>query len=206
MLLSQFRLIIMIIYTFLSGSIFCRHQELSDDLKEIYADGKSTDFLLKIDGNDIPVHRMILKKRSPVFAAMFNHDTKENQTGEVSIVDIDGSAMELIVEYMYTGDFDNLTTENVLSVYAAAEKYDIKYVKELCSEFILRHLSMEWVCDVIKFAELYKIKKIALHAREYFKENVRKIMKTENWKTFVKENQDISIDLLETVVKAFVIE
>lgn len=172
----------------------------------MYIEETNTDCVLKFDEEDIPVHSMILAARSPVFAAMFNHDTKEKQTGEVAIVDVAASAMEDILQYMYTGDIDNPTTENVLPLYAAAEKYDITDVKKICSEFVLRNLSVEWVCDVIEFSELYRDEKIRLHVREYFAENVRQIIKTEKWKMFVKENHDISIELLQSVVTAFVPE
>lgn len=161
---------------------------------------------MKVDGKNIGAHRMILEARSSVFAAMFNHDTKENKTGEVSIIDVDKSTMETILIHMYTGDIDNPTTENVLHLYAAAEKYDIKDIKEICSEFIIRNLSVEWVCDVIKFAELYQEEEIGRSAREFFKENARKVLKTEKWKTFAKENHAISVELLGSVLEAMLPE
>lgn len=172
-------------------------------MKEIYEKGKRTDCSFKVDEDNIPAHRIILETRSPVFAAMFNHDTKENETGEIAIDDIDKDTIKDILEYIYSGDMKELKMEKALSAYAAAEKYDINNVKELCSEFIVRNLSVECVCDVIKFGELYQNEKIGLRAREYFKENVRKIIKTDKWTTFAKENHDISIELFGCVVTAF---
>lgn len=149
---------------------------------------------------------MILEARSPVFAAMFAHDTKENQTGEICINDLENSTIDYILKYMYSGDIERLSTENVLSVYGAAEKYDIQDIKDMCSEYIHRKLSVDWVCDVIKFAEFYQNEEISRRAREYFRENARKILKTEKWKTFAKENHDISVELLGSVVVALLPE
>lgn len=157
---------------------------------------------MKVDGKSIAAHRMILEARSSVFAAMFNQGTTENKTGEVSIIDVDLNTMYYILMYMYTGDIGNPTTENVLSLYTAAEKYDIKDIKDICSDFIISNLSVDWVCDVIKFAELYQDAEIGRHAREYFKENARKVLNTEKWKNFAKENHAISVELLGYVVQA----
>lgn len=101
---------------------------------------------------------------------------------------------------MYSGDFNELTTENALPFYAAADKYDIKDIKEICSEFITRNLSVDWVCDVVKFSELYQEEEISRRAVEYFKENAHEILKTKKWKKFAKENHDTSVELLSSVV------
>lgn len=169
---------------------------MSDNLKQIYEKGKRTDFVLKIGDESICTHRMILETRSPVFAAMLNYDTHENQTGEVSIKDMDKSAIDAILLYIYSGDIDKLMTENVISIYAAAEKYDIKNVKEMCVKFMLRNLSVEWVCDVIKFAYLYNEAEVSECVRQYFKKNSVKILQSEEWKAFIKESSEIVLNFL----------
>lgn len=186
----------LILYFFFSESYFNRLQDVSDNLKEMYQKGKKTDFTLKVNGEIIRAHRMILETRSPVFSAMLNHDTLENQTGEVTIEDMDKSAMDDILCYIYSGDIDKLTTENALPLYAAADKYDIKDVKKMCVQFILHNLSAEWVCDIIKFAGLYNEEEVARRAREYFEENSGEILHSDKWKSFVKENPDIVLNFL----------
>lgn len=177
---------------------------MSDNLKEIYVKAKRPDILLKLDEGNIYAHRLILETRSPVFAAMFSHDTKENQTGEICIDDINQKVMEFILIYMYSGQsrfFENLTTENAIAVYDAAEKYDIKDVKETCLTFIAQNLTVECVLDVIQFTELYQIEELGDCARKFFRENAGQILETEKWKTFAKENHDIGMELLGSLVK-----
>lgn len=169
-------------------------------MKGVYQKAEGTDCKLKVSEENILAHRMILKARSSVFAAMFNHDTRESQTGEVCMEDVEKKTLEAIVIYMYSGDIEELTTENVLSYYAAADKYDIKDIKGICSEFIRRNLSVEWVCDVIKFSELYQEDEISQSAKEYFKENAREILKSEQWKIFARENHDSSVELLGSIL------
>ena len=184
-----------------SDSFFSRLQKLSDDFKEMYIKVKKCDFLFKVDGEDIHAHRLILENRSPVFAAMLSHDTKENQTGEVSIKDMDVIALEAILLYLYSGETKVLTSNNVYRIYAAADRYDIQDVKKMCSKYIIQNLSVESVCDVIKFAEMHHDEQMGNSAREYFKDNADKVLESKNWDTFVKENHNISVELLASIVK-----
>ncbi|XP_049797373.1 poly [ADP-ribose] polymerase tankyrase-1-like [Schistocerca nitens] len=48
------------------------------------------------------VHRAVLAARSPVFEAMFRHDTLEASSGVVSIADVEGPALRQLVAYVYT--------------------------------------------------------------------------------------------------------
>lgn len=170
-------------------------------MKDIYLKAKGTDVVLNVEGQKIKAHRMILESRSTVFEAMFSHDMRENQTGEVDIEDTDRVPFESVLFYMYTGDIGKLTPQNALDIYAVADKYYIKDVKEMCTTFIERNLSPEWVCDVIKFASLFQEQEIARQARKYFQENAAKILESDQWQTFSKENLEISMELLASVVK-----
>ena len=193
--------VIKFLLTFFSGSSFCRMNDICDNLREIFRGRKRTDFKLMFNKKIILAHRIILETRSPVFGAMLSHNTKENQSGEVFIPDIDAISMGELLKYMYSGDLDNLTTDNVFSLYAAAHKYDVKDVMQICSEFIIRNFSVQWICDVIEFAELYQDEVISRYSMDFFKENAKEIIETENWKSLTSENNRIAIKLLNTVVK-----
>ena len=49
-----------------------------------------------------PCHTAILSARSPVFAAMFRHDTQERQRQEVEIPDVEPGVMRALLEHCYT--------------------------------------------------------------------------------------------------------
>lgn len=56
---------------------------LSTDLADVLAGGKFSDCVITGEGQTFRCHKNILAGRSPVFDAMFIHDMKETQTGEV---------------------------------------------------------------------------------------------------------------------------
>ena len=59
--------------------------------------------------------------RSPVFRAMFQHDTAESQKKEIEMTDVDPDVAASMLEYMYTGDLHHPGRE--ADLLAAADKY-----------------------------------------------------------------------------------
>lgn len=79
---------------------------LSDDLGGGLDDGKAapfTDAVIVCEGARIPVHRVILAARSPVFAAMFASVMREGRSGEVEAESVRRPVMEELLHFLYTG-------------------------------------------------------------------------------------------------------
>ena len=83
--------------------------------------GDITLVLGSIYKTEIRVHKLILTTRSPVFAAMFKHDTKENIEGRVNIADIDIEACRDFIKYLYTGQI-HLMQQNAQQLMIFADK------------------------------------------------------------------------------------
>ena len=97
-------------------------QQNLDDMQNLLKSGKHSDFVIIVGNTKFPVHKAILSARSPVFAAMFDHDhTKEVQEGKVQIVDVPANVIQLLLNYIYTG---KLPGKNQLTgkLMAAADK------------------------------------------------------------------------------------
>lgn len=48
--------------------------QLSTDLGQLFEDGKNSDVVLNVQGQEIRAHKAILSARSVVFASMFEHE------------------------------------------------------------------------------------------------------------------------------------
>lgn len=77
--------------------------------------------------------------RSPVFNAMFIHNTMESQRKEIKIEDLDIETVQDMLKYMYAGKIENLNTRSP-RLLEAADKYQLSELKEICE---VRHLSGE---------------------------------------------------------------
>ena len=53
---------------------------------------------------------------SDYFAAMFTSDVSEAVQEEIKLHDVDPQAMEMLVQYMYTGERDADTLNQVISI------------------------------------------------------------------------------------------
>ncbi len=63
------------------------------------------------DGQLFPAHKLILKMRSPVFAAMFSNDFVENQKeNPIEIFEVSGPVMKAMLAYVYCKPFNNWET------------------------------------------------------------------------------------------------
>ena len=57
---------------------------------------------------EFKAHKSILASRSPVFAAMFEHDLEESKQNRVVITDIKLEVAEAMIRYIYAGKIDSI--------------------------------------------------------------------------------------------------
>lgn len=69
------------------------------------------------------VHKIILTSQSPVFAAMFDRDMKEKQSGRMFIADFSADVIEEMLKFLYSGEVEN--DGIAMDLYAIAAKYEI---------------------------------------------------------------------------------
>jgi len=94
---------------------------LSEDLSGLFESQKFSDVILCVGGKEFFVHKAILAARSPVFAAMFEHEMEEKKQNRVDITDMDPEVLREMLRFIYTGKapfLDKLDAE----LLAAADK------------------------------------------------------------------------------------
>ena len=97
---------------------------LSEDLSTLFETQKFSDVTLCVGGKEFSVHKAILAARSPVFAAMFEHEMEEKKQNRVDITDMDPEVLREMLRFIYTGKtpfLDKLDAE----LLAAADKVRI---------------------------------------------------------------------------------
>lgn len=88
----------------------------------------------------IPIHKMILCARSPVFLAMMVGEMEEAVKCEVVIEDCSLTAVKSMVSFMYTGTLSFGCVSHCVNVYTAADKYKIKGLMDLCNAYLLQKI------------------------------------------------------------------
>lgn len=90
------------------------------------------------DGKVLKCHKFILATKSSFFEAISENDLKVTCKGivNVRITDFDSETMQQLLRYVYSLDVEDLQEIAHVLIYAA-DKYQIKQLKELCLESLL---------------------------------------------------------------------
>lgn len=111
-------------------------KKLSEGFGELWTTGRLSDFVIKVDSSEFPVHKNILSIRSSVFASKFKCDPAVN---EMTIEDFSANCVQSFLKYFYTGGISNM--EKVTEMYTMATRFDVPCLKASCEETILGSLN-----------------------------------------------------------------
>lgn len=127
------------------------------DLSALLEGGKLTDVTISLSGNKkIHVHRAILGARSEVFAAMFEHDTKEKADGRIRLPELDYRVGELMVRYIYSGTIEEAKLEQYAEeLIVVADKYALDHLKLLCERNLVARIDAQTAPRFLRLADLY---------------------------------------------------
>ncbi|XP_029347732.1 kelch-like protein 2 isoform X2 [Acyrthosiphon pisum] len=97
------------------------------------------DIKLKTDNQKIiTAHKVVLSAASPYFHAIFTNRAERNHD-LVAIRNVDYTALQLLVNYIYSGQIV-VTKENVQNLLTAVDILEVQDVKEACCDFLQSQL------------------------------------------------------------------
>jgi BTB/POZ domain/MATH domain len=126
-----------------------------------------------------PAHKFVLGGRSPIFAAMFKHDMKEKKVSEVEIEDMEPAVFQKMLRFIYTNDckFSEHTEELLM----AADRYDIKDLKELCEEELKSQLTLDNALRLFLLSDAHNAGILRRNAILFINRNKRDVVKQPEW-------------------------
>ncbi|XP_049770218.1 poly [ADP-ribose] polymerase tankyrase-1-like isoform X1 [Schistocerca cancellata] len=132
------------------------------------------------------VHRAVLAARSPVFEAMFRHDTLEASSGVVSIADVEGPALRQLVAYVYTLRAPSApgTAGQLL---AAADKYGLLELKAHCERQLSAELAVESAAATAVLAVRHCCPRLTEVAVAFVEANSQ-VLATQGWADAVRSH------------------
>jgi len=172
---------------------------VSLDMCSFLESGEFSDCIVTCGVYEYNCHKIILARRSPVFKAMFSNDMKENIESKVVIDDLDQETVYEMLYYIYSGNLKNLEGK-ALNLLAAADKYDIVELKEICELHLQENLTTENISDILIVAYLHNCSYLQHRALQFVTDNGEKILKQTGFKDKLKMYPDIAIKMLEACI------
>ncbi|XP_049770195.1 speckle-type POZ protein homolog [Schistocerca cancellata] len=149
--------------------------------------------ILEAGDTRLVVHRAVLADRSPVFAAMFAHDTLEACTGVVRIADIGGPVLRELVSYLYTLQAPQLPGM-APQLLTAADKYGASGLKVECERQVAAQLTVETAAAAATLAVRHSCSDLRRAAIEFIKARTHEVMATQGWADAMRKQPE---DLIE---------
>uniref|UniRef100_T1IKW7 Kelch-like protein diablo n=1 Tax=Strigamia maritima TaxID=126957 RepID=T1IKW7_STRMM len=149
-------------------------------MEEIRRQGKLCDVTLKIDNQSFTAHRIVLAATIPYFQAMFTHDMAESKQKEITIQGIEPQAMELLINFAYSGKL-SMDVNNVQSVLVGAAFLQLQRVKDACCEFLKKRLHPSNVLGIRSFADSMGCLSLVQEANKYIQKHFVDVSKSEEF-------------------------
>ncbi|CAL1288622.1 unnamed protein product [Larinioides sclopetarius] len=167
---------------------------LITDLTSLHEDQSTCDVKLKTRANTFPVHTVILCARSPVFKAMFSNDMKEKTNGCVDVSDLQDETVRRFLLYLYTDQLEDLTWDDALHLFKAADKYAVIALRDKCSSFLKSNLNLGNACEALKLSDLHQDKNLKESTQNFILKNGKVIFKSQEWKILMVNNSTLALE------------
>lgn len=168
---------------------------LADDLGRLFESEAGSDVTLTTGGAAFHVHKAILLARSPVFAAMFESDPKEDH---VMIPNLADEALREMLRFMYTGQTprkDKMTGELLV----AADKYKLRRLKVMCEGALSSTVSVETAAELLSLSDRHAAGRLKARTMEFIGEHATAVMLTSAWKAMVERHPQLLGEVIEAI-------
>jgi speckle-type POZ protein len=172
--------------------------KMAADFASFLENKTNTDIVFSIGNERIAAHKTILAARSPVFAAMFEHDMREKKNSQVDVADITPNAFKRLLHFIYTGECEvrSLTEE----IFFAADKYDVKDLKQICQIEMRKKLDVDNAIRLLILSDLHQAYDLKEKAILFINENAASVMKRPEWKELIKSHAHLIAELYSQMV------
>ncbi|XP_015123829.1 speckle-type POZ protein [Diachasma alloeum] len=169
---------------------------LRQDMKYLLENHTNTDVILQTGNKTFKAHKAILSARSPVFAATFKGDWKENKENKVEVPDMHQDVLGELLTFMYTDETPNLTTM-AMSLLAAADRYNVESLKSRCEKHLFEYMTVENAAEILETANLHNAERLKKSAVEFIHFHRKSFVKTAGYKALRQSNGELILEMFE---------
>ncbi|XP_033105879.1 kelch-like protein 12 [Anneissia japonica] len=185
-------------------------RNIAVSLKDMRNSKVLTDLTLRAQNKEIHCHRNILAASSPYFMAMFTTGLCESSMTSIDINGIDETALDVIINFMYSGCF-SINESTVQDLFMACNLLQISQLVEYCVEYLERCMNISNCIGIIDMAKTYSCEQLEEVARDYISYNIMKVCKEEEFlkasESLIREiisNENLNVEHEQSVFETLV--
>ena len=157
-------------------------------MERIYQNAENSDLQIRVEGTVFNVHSFIVRARSKVFDAMMTHDCIERRNRVIYIKDFDANVINTLLLFLYTGRTEELSFELAYNLYFAADKYNVLILRDICSNYLKRKVTIPTISDIICVACMHDDRELLMFAAAFLRKNFQEIITSRFWRAFRRNN------------------
>ncbi|KAL3852105.1 hypothetical protein ACJMK2_015791 [Sinanodonta woodiana] len=138
------------------------------------------DVKLRVGDTGFKAHRSVLSEASDYFAAMFTVDMKEKEQPEIELKEMSPKGFTAILEYFYHGIL-TLEPQNIEDILEAARFFHVDWIIEMCSDFLVRHLSWNDYSKVMYLTDRFILGDLRLEIFQFIGQNFENLTKEDKF-------------------------
>uniref|UniRef100_A0A7E4W9L8 BTB domain-containing protein n=1 Tax=Panagrellus redivivus TaxID=6233 RepID=A0A7E4W9L8_PANRE len=133
------------------------------------------DATIKVEEREIKVNRGFLSMISPVFGAMFHHNTEESKTGIINITDFTHKTVKNVLDYCYGVNTTHNTPATVIDMIRFCDKYIIKPPMEKLHTWLKRNCTVKNFAAIADYAWQNGDESLQGKCGQVFNQNLEKL-------------------------------
>ena len=190
-----------------ASQLFGSKEELLGDFGKLFENMIHFDVIFNVGDQQFTAHKDILVARSPIFAAMFKHSTKENLTGEVEVLDIEPDVFKELLRYIYTGEVPLERMDAVAAgLLAAADKYLLEKLKKACEKHLTDCISPENCIKLLSLNEHDAAYCLREKAVDYVRKFPAEVTATDSWKKANEEKAEWFLNIKDMLFNSLILQ
>ncbi|XP_003247799.1 kelch-like protein 2 [Acyrthosiphon pisum] len=137
------------------------------------------------DGKIVFAHKNVLMASSPYFCGMFSNFYESNKD-VVNIRELDSTVLQLLVDYIYTGEI-MVTKENVQVLLPAGNLLQLDFVNHACTAFLQKQLDASNCLGIRAFADLHNCTELLSRSEALIKKEFLEVIKSDEFLSLSSE-------------------
>jgi len=175
-----------------------RSQLLRKGFESLLQTGTLVDVTFDVSGTEFKAHKAIIAILCPVLAAMFSHNSVTNSAKRVPIGDVQPVIFAEVLKYIYSSQCSLQHPELLL---AAADRFCLVELCELCALRLLGTLSIENVCDRLILAYDHSIARLESGCLTFISANANAVLNSEGFRSLRRARPLLPVPILETICR-----